>query len=158
MMSETLYSLEQSVTNAGNSLNNLSSKLENVEKNLLPLPPANAEAMALGIAPQESVPQEIPVLELLESVSDVTTEYEHLRRDLKEMHQLNKEMTSNLKYQIRIMNETFSLLKKRIEAKNLQPHIQAEFAHGQRLLQRQRSALSLPLPNSTTSLFHNQHK
>jgi hypothetical protein len=142
------------VNSAGQQLDTLASKLGNVEKNLLPPPVQVEEAMDMGTAPPE-----IPVLELLESVSDVTTEYEHLRRDLKEMHQLNKEMTSNLKYQIRIMNETFHLLKKRIEAKNLQPHIQAEYAHGsQRLMQRQRSALSLPLPNSTTSLFHNHHK
>jgi predicted RNase H-like nuclease (RuvC/YqgF family) len=134
------------VTNAGNQLNTLAHKLDNVEKNLLPDP--------TQIQEQETV--EIPVLELLESVSDVTSEYEHLRRDLTEMHQLQQEMTSNLKYQVRIMNQTFQLLKQRIEAKNLQPHIQAEFSQNSRLLLRQRSQLSLP--TSTTTLYSNHHK
>lgn len=134
------------MNNAGNQLNTLASKLGNVEKNLLPDP--------TQIEPTE--PVNIPVLELLESVSDVTTEYETLRRDLNEMHHLQQEMTSNLRYQVRIMNQTFNLLKQRIEAKNLQPHIQAEFAQNQKLLQRQRSALSLP--SSTTTLYHNHAK
>ena len=119
-----------------------------MEKNILPDP--RQHQIADG-------PIEIPVLELLESVSDVTTEYETLRRDLTEMHQLQQEMSTNLKYQVRIMNQTFHILKKRIEAQNLQPHIQAEFAaQNQKLLQRQRSALSLP--TSTTTLFNNRHK
>ncbi|CAG9801528.1 unnamed protein product [Chironomus riparius] len=147
MMSETLFSLEQSVNNAGNQLTTLASKLGNVEKNLLP-DPTQIETTA--------EPVNIPVLELLESVSDVTNEYETLRRDLSEMNHLQKEMTSNLRYQVRIMNQTFNLLKQRIEAKNLQPHIQAEFAHNQKLLQRQRSQLSLP--TSTTMLYHSHSK
>lgn len=125
----------------------MASKLGNVEKNLLP-DPTQIETTA--------EPVNIPVLELLESVSDVTTEYETLRRDLSEMHQLQQEMTSNLRYQVRIMNQTFNLLKQRIEAKNLQPHIQAEFAQNQKLLQRQRSQLSLP--TSTTTLYHSHSK
>jgi len=123
------------------------SKLGNVEKNLLPDP--------TKIEPTDE-PVNIPVLELLESVSDVTIEYETLRRDLSEMHQLQQEMTSNLRCQVRIMNQTFNLLKQRIEAKNLQPHIQAEFAQNQKLLQRQRSQLSLP--TSTTTLYHSHSK
>ncbi|XP_070501567.1 uncharacterized protein [Chironomus tepperi] len=145
MMSETLYSLEQSVNNAGNQLTTLASKLGNVEKNLLP-DPTQIEPTA--------EPVNIPVLELLESVSDVTTEYETLRRDLSEMHHLQQEMTSNLRYQVRIMNQTFNLLKQRIEAKNLQPHIQG-FSQNQKL-QRQRSQLSLP--TSTTTLYHSHSK
>lgn len=123
------------------------SKLGNVEKNLLPDPKQ--------IEPTDE-PVNIPVLELLESVSDVTNEYETLRRDLSEMHQLQQEMTSNLRYQVRIMNQTFNLLKQRIEAKNLQPHIQAEFAQNQKILLRQRSQLSLP--TSTTTLYHSHSK
>lgn len=136
--------------NAGAQLDNLAVKLENVEKNLLP-DPAQVETNEVN-----GQPIEIPVLELLESVSDVTNEYVTLRRDLNEMHQLNKEMTNNLRYQVRIMNQTFHLLKQRIEAKNLQPHIKAEFAQNPKI-QRQRSALSLP--TSTTTLFnHHRHK
>ncbi len=137
--------------NAGVQLDTLAVKLGNVEKNLLPDPEKVETNESSG------QPLEIPVLELLESVSDVTTEYERLRGDLSEMHHLQQEMTSNLKYQVRIMNQTFHLLKQRIEAKNLQPHIKAEFAQNPKLLQRQRSALSLP--TSTTTLFsHHRHK
>lgn len=135
--------------NAGVQLDTLAVKLENVEKNLLPDPTKYESIENVG------QPIEIPVLELLESVSDVTSEYETLRRDLSEMHHLQQEMTSNLRYQVRIMNQTFHLLKQRIEAKNLQPHIKAEFAQNPKLLQRQRSALSLP--TSTTTLF-NSHR
>lgn len=136
------------MNNAGNQLTTLASKLGNVEKNLLP-DPTQIEPTA--------EPIEIPVLELLESVSDVTTEYETLRRDLSEMHHLQQEMSTNLRYQVRIMNQTFNLLKQRIEAKNLQPHIQAEFAQNQKLLQRQKSQLSLP-NSSTTTLYYSHPK
>lgn len=147
------------MNNAGHQLDSLASKLDHVDKNLLPDPIAiqqqhqqQQQLEPIGSNLEISPPMNIPVLELLESVSDVTTEYENLRSELKEMHHLNKEMSSNLKHQVRVMSETFQMLKKRIEAKNLQPHIQAEFAQSQRVLQRQRSQLSLPLPNST--LFH----
>jgi len=96
-------------------------------------------------------------MELLESVSDVTNEYETLRKDLHEMTTLQQEMSTNLRYQMRVMTQTFTLLKARIEAKNLQPHIQAQFAQNQKLLQRQRSALSLPNTTSTATLWsHNK--
>jgi hypothetical protein len=134
------------VENANNQLDTLATKCKSVEKNLLP--DENEIANSQG-------PIDIPVLELLESVSDVTTEYETLRRDLSEMHHLQQEMTSNLRFQIRVMNNTFHLLKQRIEKQNLQPHIHAEFAQSQKLMQRQRSQLSLRSQASSKSLFNN---
>ncbi|CAO1364063.1 unnamed protein product [Diamesa serratosioi] len=139
MMSETLYSLEKSVNNAGNQLDTLASKLGNVEKNLLPDP------MNFPENPEDEIV--IPVLELLESVSDVTTEYETLRKDLLEMQQLQKEMNTNLRYQMRVMTQTFSILKKRIEANSLQPHVANK-------LQQQKIASN---HNSLTAL-HQKHK
>lgn len=119
----------------------MASKLGKVEKNILP--------------DKAEVDSEC-VLELLESVSDVTNEYVTLREDLSEMHRLQQNMATDLRYQMRLMTQTFSLLKQRIESKNLQPHIQAQFAQNNKQLQRQRSALSLPTSNrSTSTLYHN---
>lgn len=133
--------------NANNQLDTLASKLGKVEKNILPDPIQNPD---VGINDE-------CVLELLESVSDVTNEYVTLRKDLSEMTRLQQDMATDLRYQMRLMTQTFGLLKQRIEAKNLQPHIQAQFAQNQKLV-RQRSALSLPTSHlSTSTLFHN-HK
>lgn len=120
-------------------MDTLASKLGNVEKNLLPDPMNFAEN------PEDEI--DIPVLELLESVSDVTTEYETLRKDLLEMQQLQKEMNTNLRYQMRVMTQTFSILKKRIEANSLQPHVANK-------LQQQKTASNY---NSLTAL-HQKHK
>lgn len=125
----------------------MASKLGKVEKNILPNPIQNPEAEV----------DDDCVLELLESVSDVTNEYVVLRKDLTEMHRLQQDMATDLRYQMRVMTQTFSLLKQRIEAKNLQPHIQAQFAQNQKLL-RQRSALSLPTSHLSTSTLYHNHK
>lgn len=132
---------------ANNQLDTLASKLGKVEKNILPDPIQN---------PDVEVNSEC-VLELLESVSDVTNEYVTLRKDLSEMHRLQQDMATDLRYQMRLMTQTFSLLKQRIEAKNLQPHIQAQFAQNQKLI-RQRSALSLPTSHLSTSTLYHNHK
>lgn len=134
---------------ANNQLDTLASKLGNVEKNILPDPVQNPE---LEIDPSGCV------LELLESVSDVTNEYVTLRKDLTEMHRLQQDMATDLRYQMRLMTQTFSILKQRIEAKNLQPHIQAQFAQNQKLLRRERSALSLPTSHLSTSTLFHDHK
>lgn len=98
------------------------------------------------------------VLELLESVSDVTNEYVTLRKDLSEMTRLQQSMATDLRYQMRLMTQTFGMLKQRIEAKNLQPHIKAQFDVQQKqILHRQRSALSLPTSHlSTSTLYHHK--
>ncbi|CRL08739.1 CLUMA_CG021343, isoform A [Clunio marinus] len=146
MMSETLYSLEKSVDNANNQLDTLASKLIKVEKNILPDPIENSD---------EPVDAEC-VIELLESVSDVTSDYVTLRKDLTEMHHLQQEMSTNLRYQMQLMSQTFYLLKQKIEVNNLQPHIKQQFAQNQKLL-RQKSALSLPTSHlSTMTLYHDR--
>jgi Spindle and kinetochore-associated protein 2 len=136
------------VDNANTQLDTLASKLGHVEKNILPNPVQDPEA---------DVDTEC-VIELMESVSDVTNEYVTLRKDLTEMHQLQQEMSTNLRYQMRLMTSTFSMLKQRIEANNLQPHIKQQFANNPKLLPRQRSALSLPTSHLSTSTLYHNHK
>lgn len=136
------------VDNANTQLDTMASKLGKVEKNILPDPIQNPEA---------EVNDEC-VMELLESVSDVTSEYVTLRKDLSEMHRLQKNIATDLRYEMRLMTQTFSLLKQRIEAKNLQPHIQAQFSQNNKQLQRQRSALSLPSSHRSTSTLYHNHK
>lgn len=58
----------------------------------------------------------IPLMEVLESVTDVKREYQSLHADIKEVQQLQKEMTASLQYQIKSMHQTFRLLKQRLES------------------------------------------
>jgi hypothetical protein len=106
------------VNNADSHLDSLATKLVNVEKNLIEKPIEN---------PEEGVDMGT-VMELFESVTDVTSEYQTLKKDLQEVQQLQKEMNQNLRYQLSVMSQTFRILKKRIEANSLQPHIQAQLA------------------------------
>lgn len=57
----------------------------------------------------------LSVMDLLESVTEVKNEYQNLQKDIKEVQQLQKEMATSLRYQMRTMSQTFKLLKKRIE-------------------------------------------
>lgn len=61
------------------------------------------------------------VLDVLESMSTVKTEYNHLRQDLQEVQQLQREMASTLQYQLRSMTQTYNILKKRIESSTTLP-------------------------------------
>lgn len=63
------------------------------------------------------------VMQLLESVTEVKNEYQNLRKDLKEVQQLQKEMSTSLRYQMQSMTQTFNILKKKIEA-NAQQQLQ----------------------------------
>lgn len=57
----------------------------------------------------------VSVMEVLESVSEVKNEYQNLQKDIKEVQQLQREMTASLQYQMRTMKQSFQLLKKRLE-------------------------------------------
>lgn len=63
---------------------------------------------------------QISVMDLLESVTEVKHEYENLQKDIKEVQQLQKEMAVSLRYQMRSMSQTFRVLKRRLE-KRLEP-------------------------------------
>jgi len=53
-------------------------------------------------------------------MTEVKNEYQNLRKDLKEVQQLQKEMTTTLIYQRQAMLQTFRMLKKRLELKTIQ--------------------------------------
>lgn len=59
----------------------------------------------------------LSVMDLLETVVEVKNEYQNLQKDIKEVQQLQKEMASSLRYQMRNMSQTFKLLKKRLESR-----------------------------------------
>lgn len=69
----------------------------------------------------ESDVDNVVVMELLESVTEVKEEYQNLRKDIQEVQQLQKEMNNSLRNQMRMMTQTFAVLKKKIE-KNIPPH------------------------------------
>lgn len=48
--------------------------------------------------------------------TEVKQEYDSLRKELQEVKQLEKEMKSTLSYQVQTMNQTFKILRKKIEA------------------------------------------
>lgn len=58
---------------------------------------------------------DVSVIKLMECMSDVQNEYQTLRKDLKEVQQLQKEMTTSLIFQRQAMLQTFRMLKRRIE-------------------------------------------
>ncbi|XP_037037450.1 uncharacterized protein LOC119075159 [Bradysia coprophila] len=96
--------IEKSVACAGSSIDAATSKLAEVENLVIAGDEVDTES----------------VLELLESMTEVKNEYKNLRKDLKEVQQLQKEMTSTLIYQRQAMLQTFRMLKKRLELKALQ--------------------------------------
>lgn len=57
----------------------------------------------------------VSVMEVLESVTEVKNEYENLHKDIKEVQQLQKEMTVSLHNQLQSLRHTFRVLKKRLE-------------------------------------------
>lgn len=63
----------------------------------------------------------VVVMELLESMTEVKNEYQNLRKDIKEVQKLQKEMNTSLRHQMRVMTQSFAILKKKIEL-NVPPH------------------------------------
>ncbi|XP_055389149.1 uncharacterized protein LOC129618437 isoform X2 [Condylostylus longicornis] len=103
MSSEHIINLEKSVQQAGSQLNTVADKLVQVERNL-------AENSENG-----ELIDDVRVLELLESMAEVKNDYQNLRKDIKEVQQLQKEMTNSIRYQMKTMHQTFVMLKKKIE-------------------------------------------
>ncbi|XP_059619427.1 uncharacterized protein LOC132263615 [Phlebotomus argentipes] len=101
-MTDKMYStLQNSVDYTGSQLDIVASQLSAVEKNL----PTECEEGDVA-----------SVMELLETMTEVKNEYQNLKKDLQEVQQLQKQMTHSLRYQMRELAQTFSLLKKRIES------------------------------------------
>lgn len=95
------------VQKTGTNLETFSSTLRDVEKCLSTTQLQSGDL--LDDAASSSV------MDVLESMSTVKHEYNHLRQDLQEVQQLQKEMATTLQYQMRSMTQTYNILKKRIE-------------------------------------------
>lgn len=93
------------VENAGSQLQSFATRLEAVEKSIV-----------ISADTGEEVDNE-SVMELLDSMNEVKNEYKNLRKDIKEVQELQKEMNNSLRYQMRTMTQTFHILKKKIESK-----------------------------------------
>lgn len=87
---------------AGCHLDSVQTRLTQVEKTLLF---------------DDDIVDSVSVMEVLESVTEVNNEYKNLHKDIKEVQQLQKEMTASLQYQLRTMRQTFTILKKRLESR-----------------------------------------
>lgn len=98
----TLIAGTKQVQCAGSHLDLVQTRLTQVEKTLLF---------------DDDLVDSVSVMEVLESVTEVKHEYQNLHKDIKEVQQLQKEMTASLQYQLRSMRQTFKVLKKRIESR-----------------------------------------
>ncbi|XP_055842915.1 uncharacterized protein LOC129909832 [Episyrphus balteatus] len=106
MSTQEVIRLEKSVANAGTQLYTVATKLSEVERSL---DNTNAEDI-----------DDVCVMELLESMTEVKNEYQNLRKDIQEVQQLQKDVTTSIRFQMRSMHQTFKMLKKRIEARTAQ--------------------------------------
>ncbi|XP_030568777.1 uncharacterized protein LOC115768353 [Drosophila novamexicana] len=97
---EDISALEKSVANAGSQLYTMAHKLHAVERSL----------------DQTAMEQmdEMEVMELLESMTEVKNEYQNLRKDIQEVQQLQRDVSTSIRYQMTNMQQTFQMLKKRI--------------------------------------------
>lgn len=60
---------------------------------------------------------EVEVFSLLKSVNDVKTNYQNLRKEILEVQDLQKELSSTLQTQLKTMQSKCNLLKERISLK-----------------------------------------
>ncbi|XP_013103192.1 uncharacterized protein LOC106084199 [Stomoxys calcitrans] len=100
---QDISELEKSVAHAGSQLNCMAHKLHEVERRCLD---CNQEI------------DDTCVLELLESMSEVRNEYINLRKDIQEVQQLQRDVTTSIRFQMRTMHQTYQVLKKRLELKS----------------------------------------
>lgn len=89
------------VETAGSQLSTVTDKLSSVETILTDAIDGDVDDVA--------------VMTLLESMTEVKIEYQNLRKDIKEVQQLQKEMTTSLICQRQKMVQTFRILKRKIE-------------------------------------------
>ncbi|KAL7745685.1 hypothetical protein ACLKA6_009892 [Drosophila palustris] len=97
---QDISALEKSVANAGSQLYTMAHKLHAVERSL----------------DQTAMEQmdELEVMELLESMTEVKNEYQNLRKDIQEVQQLQRDVSTSIRFQMSNMQQTFQMLKKRI--------------------------------------------
>ncbi|XP_034490809.1 uncharacterized protein LOC117794310 [Drosophila innubila] len=97
---QDINALEKSVANAGSQLYTMAHKLHAVERSL----------------DQTAMEQmdEMEVMELLESMTEVKNDYQNLRKDIQEVQQLQRDVSTSIRFQMSNMQQTFQMLKKRI--------------------------------------------
>lgn len=93
------------VETAGSQLSTVTDKLNSVETIL-------TEAID-----GDGAADDVAVMTLLESMTEVKLEYQNLRKDLREVQQLQREMTTSLICQRQKMVQTFRILKHKIEVR-----------------------------------------
>ena len=91
------------MANAGSQLYTVAHKLHQVERSL------DVDDI-----------DDICVLELMESMTEVKNEYQNLRKDIQEVQQLQRDVSSSIRNQMWCMQQTFRGLKKRLEIKATQ--------------------------------------
>ncbi|XP_068623661.1 uncharacterized protein [Battus philenor] len=96
----TMEELEETVKCTDQQLDLMEWKMDNMEKQL-------AE-------PVDN--QEVCVMNLLKSVSEVRSDYQQLRRELMEVQALQRELSTRLRAQLRLVHGKFARLRQRIAA------------------------------------------
>ncbi|XP_030378389.1 protein URE2 [Scaptodrosophila lebanonensis] len=125
---QDITALEKSVANAGTQLYTMAHKLHAVERSL---DQTTMEQM-----------DEMEVLELLESMTEVKNEYQNLRKDIQEVQQLQRDVSTSIRFQMRSMQQTFQMLKKRIATSQQQQQ------------QKQQLQQQQPTPTTLTASDH----
>ncbi|KAJ2940197.1 hypothetical protein O0L34_g11763 [Tuta absoluta] len=96
----TVEDLEETAKQTDEQLNMMAWKMEDGDKQL--------------VVPVDS--QEMCVLNLLKSVSEVRTDYQQLRRELEEVQALQRELSTKLRTQLRLVHGKFARLRQRLAA------------------------------------------
>lgn len=63
---------------------------------------------------------QIEVYDLLKSVTEVTSNYENLRKEITEVQDLQKQLSSTLQNQLKVMQSKFNTLKEKLYVNELQ--------------------------------------
>ncbi|KAF2880466.1 hypothetical protein ILUMI_25714 [Ignelater luminosus] len=98
-MEEAVGNLEKQMQQADKKLDNLTVKVINVEKDILC---------------EDSECAEVEVNSLLKSVTDVKNDYQNLRKDILEVQDLQKQLSSSLQTQLQLLQIKYNFLKEKI--------------------------------------------
>ncbi|CAG9558911.1 unnamed protein product [Danaus chrysippus] len=96
----TMEQLEETVKHTDEQLDLMEWKMDNVEKQM--------------VEPMDN--QDVCIVNLLKSVSEVRSDYQQLRRELVEVQALQRELSTRLRSQLRIVHGKFARLRQRIAA------------------------------------------
>ncbi|XP_026501300.1 uncharacterized protein LOC126775732 [Nymphalis io] len=95
----TMEQLEETVQRTDEQLDIMEWKMDNVEKQMA-----------------EPIDQDVCIVNLLKSVSEVRSDYQQLRRELVEVQALQRELSTRLRTQLRLVHGKFARLRQRIAA------------------------------------------